>query len=149
MLIRLLVTCAVILSPGFAMPPVALSTPPTIDELDGATFTLVAKGPQYDLVGEKSTSLTTIETTITKTGPTTVSFSGVFGGMGFTANYVDGFLLQAVNSGENPAESGSLTQARVTGKPGKFRIKGTLTVYDGPPDFQVLRVLKLKGKQVP
>ena len=70
---------------------------PTIDDLNGVTFTVRAQGPAYNLAGSKFKFDATIEWTVTKTSETTVTFDSVFGGMAFTANYVDGFLMQATS----------------------------------------------------
>ena len=146
MIERLLV---VALALGLALPALGAEAPPSIDDLDGSTFSVRSKGPQYDLAGGKSKADTTIEWTITKTGADTVSFDSVFGGMLFTAYYVDGFLLQASSSGETPPQEGSSMYVAVSGKPGKLKLKGALTVYSAGPGFRVLRVLKVSGKQLP
>jgi hypothetical protein len=139
----------VLLAFGFAAPASAGGPPPSIDDIDGATFTVRSSGPEYDLNGERGKADTTIEWTITKTGANTVSFDSVFGGMLFTAYYVDGFLLQSFSSGETPPEDGSSMYAAVSGQPGKLKLKGALTVFSAPPGgFQVLRVLKVSGSQI-
>lgn len=145
-----LTVLTLVLSLGLALPASAGGPPPTIDDIDGATFSVRARGPEYDLSGEKSKFDLTLEWTITKTGATTVSFDGAFPSMDFTANYVGGFLLQAfVFDAGSPAEAGSSMFAAVSGTPGKLKLKGVLTGYDAPPGFQVLRVLKVSGKQIP
>ena len=133
---------------GLALPAAAAGPPPTIDDLNGATFVVRSSGTEYDLSGNKFKAGTEITWTITKTSATTVSFDSVFGGMSFNANYVGGFLLQAVvfDAG-SPPESGSSMFAAVSGKPGKLKLKGVLTTYDVPPGFQGLRVTKISGKQ--
>ena len=133
---------------GFALPASAASPPPSIDELNGCTFSVRAKSASYDLAGGKFKEDVTIEWTITKTGADTVSFSSVFGGMIFTAYYVDGFLLQAYSSGESPPQDGSSMVLAVSGKPGSFKLKGALTVYSAGPGFNVLRLQKVSGKQI-
>lgn len=88
--------------------------------------------------------------TVTKTGPYTVSFDSLLPGMDVAAYYVDGFLLQAVSSGETPPEAGSSMYVAVSGQPGKLKLKGALTTFTAPPGgFQVLRVLKVSGSQIP
>ena len=77
----------------------AAGPPPSIDDIDGATFTVRASGVEYDLNGQRFKTDVTIEWTITKTGPTTVSLDTVLGGMSADASYVDGFLHDSV-SGE-------------------------------------------------
>jgi len=134
---------------GFALPAFGAGPPPSIDDLDGATFTVRSSGPEYDLNGDSRKGGATIVWTITKTGANTVSFDSVFGGMIFTAYYVDGFLMQSFASGESPPEDGSSMVLAVTGQPGKLRLKGQLTVFAAPPGgFQVLRVLKVTGSQL-
>lgn len=133
----------VALALAFALPAYAAGPPPSIDDIDGATFTVRASGVEYDLNGQRFKSDVTIEWTITKTGPTAVSFDSVFGGMSFAASYADGFLMNSVSG-----EFGSLLYAAVSGAPGKLKLKGALTVFDPPPDFQVLRVLKVSGSQL-
>lgn len=134
---------------GMALPALAADPPPSIDDLDGATFLLVAKGPEFNLAGNRGKEDVEFETTVTKTGADTVSLSSVLGGMIFTAYYVDGFLLQAFSSGESPPQDGSALQVQVRGKPGKLKLKGTYITYAAGPGFNVLRVLKIKGKQLP
>ena len=132
-----------------ALPAVAGEAPPSIDDLDGSTFSVRAKGPQYNLAGDKSKFDHAIDVTITKSSDEAVSFDALFGGMDVTFYYVDGFLLQALATGGPPAEHGSSFFAAVSGKPGRLKLKGTLTVYSAGPGFNVLRVLKISGKQVP
>ncbi len=135
---------------GLAAPALAAGPPPSIDDIAGATFSVRARGTEYDLSGETFKSDTEIVWTITKTGPATVSFDSVFGGMAFSAHYVDGFLLQAVAfDAGSPPEAASSMFAAVSGQPGKLKLAGVLTVYDVPPGFQVLRVLKVSAKQIP
>jgi hypothetical protein len=143
---RLLV---VALALGLALPALGGEPPPSIDDLDGSTFSVRSKGAEYDLAGGRFKADGTIEWTITKTGADTVSLDVVFGGMIATAYYVDGFLLQAFSSGETPPQDGSSMYVAVSGKPGKLKLKGALTVYAAGPAFKVLRVLKLSGKQIP
>jgi hypothetical protein len=90
-----------------------------------------------------------ITTTLTKTSPTTVAMNSVFGGMAFSAHYVDGFLMQAVDFEPGaPSTSATWMFAEVSGRPGKLKLKGVLNVYDVPPGFQVLRLNKVTGKQI-
>ena len=146
----LLATLVTAIGLGLALPAAAGGPPPSIDDLNGATFTVRARGTEFDLNGGKFKSDNEITLTITKTGPATVSMNSVFGGMSFSSHYVDGFLLQAVDfEGGSPLTSASLMFAAVSGQPGKLKFKGTLTLYDVPPAFQVLRVLKITGKQTP
>ena len=133
---------------ALALPAMAGEAPPSIDDLDGSTFRVRAKGPQHNLAGDKSTFDNTIEITIAKTTDDAVSFDALFGGMDVTFYYVDGFLLQALATGGPPAEHGSSFFAAVSGKPGKLKLKGALTVYSAGPGFNVLRVLKISGKQI-
>lgn len=134
---------------GFAQPASGgQAAAPTIDDLNGVTFTVRAKGPAYDLAGGKFKADATIEWTVTKTSETTVAFDSVFGGMAFTANYVDGFLMQASASSEVPPADGSAMYLRVSGKQGALKLKGALTVYSAGTGFRVLRVLKVSGKQI-
>jgi hypothetical protein len=116
----------VVLALGFALPAGAAGPPPSIDDIDGPTFSVGSSGAEYDLNGGRGKGGTTIEWTITKTGANTVSFDSVFGGMLFTAYYVDGFLLQAFSSGQNPPEEGSSMYVAVSGPPGKLKLKGEL-----------------------
>ena len=139
---------AVALFLGLALPAFGAEAPPSIDDLNGSTFSVRAKGPEFDLAGMKFKADTTIEWTITKTSENTVAFDSVFGGMLFSAYYVDGFLLQATSSGETPPQEGSSMYLAVSGKPGKLKLKGALTVYAAGPGFNVLRVLKVSGKQI-
>jgi hypothetical protein len=134
---------------GVALPAVAGGPPPSIDEIDGAKFSVRARGTSYDLAGSHSKGETTIEWTITKIGAESVSFDSVLGGMAFTAVYVDGFLLQATASPEAPPLSGSSMNLAVSGKPGKLKLKGAFTTYSTGPDFKGLSVLKVSGKQIP
>jgi hypothetical protein len=138
----------IVLLLGIAVPALA-ADPPSIDDLDGATFSVRAKGAEYDLAGQKSKSDVNIEWTITKTGVDTVSFDFVFGGMDFTAYYKDGFLLQATASPEVPVQDGSSMYLAASGKPGKLKLKGALTVYSAGTGFNVLRILKVTAKQLP
>ena len=48
-----------------------------------------------------------------------------------------------------PALGGQAVFAAVTGEPGRLKVKGALTVYSAGPGFNVLRVLKISGKQLP
>ena len=144
---RSLLVVALVL--GFALPVDGAAPPPSIDELDGSTFSVRAKGVAYDLNGGKSKFDTRLEWTVTKTGANTVSFDSALGGMLFTAYYVDGFLLQAFSSGQVPPEDGSSMYLKVKGTPGKLKLKGVLTAYSAGPGFNVLRVLKVSGKQIP
>jgi len=139
----ILVACVVALPLSAA----AGAAPPTIDDINGTVFSVRSKGPEHDLAGGKTTADATITWTITKTGADTVSFDAVFGGMAFTAYYKDGFLLQATASPEDPPQNGSSLFVAVTGKPGKMKLKGALTVYSAGPGFNVLRTLKVSGKQ--
>jgi hypothetical protein len=139
----------VALALGFALPAHAGGPPPSIDDLDGSTFSVRASGPEYDLAGGRGKFDDEIQWKVTKTGATTVSFDAAFGGMIFTANYVDGFLLQAYASGQVPPADGSSMYLSVSGKPGKLKLKGALTIYSAGPGFMVLRVLKVSGKQIP
>jgi len=140
----------VALALGFALPAGAAGPPPSIDDIDGATFTVRSAGAEYDLNGGSGKGGTTIEWTITKTGANTVSFDSVFGGMLFSAYYVDGFLLQSTSSGQTPPAEGSSMYVAGSGQPGKLKLKGALTVFSAPPGgFQVLRVLKVSGSQLP
>ena len=123
------------------------AAPPTIDDINGATFEVRSKGPEYDLAGGKATADATITWTITKTGADTVSFDTVFGGMAFAAYYKDGFLLQSTASPEDPPQNGGSMFVAVRGTAGKLKLKGTLTVYSAGPGFNVLRTLKVSGKQ--
>lgn len=134
---------------GLALPAFGAEAPPTIDELNGSTFSVHAKGTEFDLAGGKFKTDAPIEWTITKTGADTVSFDTIFGGMASDAYYVDGFLLQAVTTAETPPQNGSSLWIAVSGKPGKLKLKGGLTVYSAGPGFHVLRVLKVSGKQLP
>lgn len=124
--------------------------PPSIDDLNGATFVIRSQVTEYDLSGSDASTYTVeITTTLTKTSPTTVSMTSVFGGMSSTSHYVDGFLMQAVDfEPGSPSTAATLTQAKVSGKPGKLKLRGTLHVYDLPPPFQVLRLSNLSGKQI-
>ena len=133
---------------GIGVPAFA-ADPPSIDDLDGAVFTVRAKGTEYDLAGQKFKTEVDIEWTITKSGVDTVLFSAVFGGMSFAAYYKDGFLLQATAAPVEPAESGSSMYLAASGKPGKLKLKGTLTVYAAGTGFNVLRIQKVTAKQVP
>jgi hypothetical protein len=133
---------------GIAVPALA-ADPPTIDDLDGAKFIVRAKGVEYDLAGQKFKSDGDIEWTITKTGVDTVSFDIVFGGMSATAFYKGGFLLQATTTPEDPPQSGSSMYLAASGKPGKLKLKGALTVYAAGPGVNALRIFKLTAKQVP
>lgn len=134
---------------AFATAVHAAGPPPSIDDLDGATFLVRSSGAEYDLNGGSGKGGTEIQMTITQTGANTVSFDSVLGGMGFTAYYVDGFLMQATDSGENPPESGSTLWIQVSGQPGKLKMKGGYTTFQAPPGgFQVLRVLKISGGQI-
>ncbi len=133
---------------GFALPAYGAGPPPTIDEINGSTFRVRASGAEYDLAGGNFKYDTEIEWTITKTGAETVSFDSVFGGMSFAARYVDGFLMQATASGEVPPETGSSMYLAVAGQPGKFKLKGMLTVYAAGAGFNALRVLKVSGSQI-
>jgi hypothetical protein len=128
----------------------AAGPPPSIDDLDGATFVIRAQVTEYDLAGSDAITYTVeITTTLTKTSPTTVSMTSVFGGQSSTSHYVDGLLIQAVDfEPGSPSTSATLTQAKVSGKPGKLKLRGTLHVYDLPPPFQVLRLSNLSGKQI-
>jgi hypothetical protein len=134
---------------GVALPAAAGGPPPSIDEIDGAKFSVRVRGPSYDLAGSQSKGESTIEWTITKTGAETVSLDTVFGGMLFTAVYVDGFLLQARATPEVPPLSGSSMSVAVSGKPGKLKLKGTFTTYAAGSGFRILSVLKVSGKQIP
>jgi len=128
----------------------AAGPPPSIDDIDGATFSVRAAGPDFDLNGTRSKFDLVIVSTITKTGPFTVSFGNLLPGMDVAAYYVDGFLLQAVSSGETPPESGSSMHVAVSGQPGNLKLKGGLTSFSAPPGgFQVLRLLKVSGSQLP
>ena len=93
--------------------------PPSIDDLDGATFVIRAQVTEYDLAGSDAITYTVeITTTLTKTSPTTVSMTSVLGGQSFTSHYVDGFLMQAVDfEPGSPSTSATPTQAKVSGKP--------------------------------
>ena len=82
---------------GLAAPVPAADAPPSIDDLNGATFVLRAKVTEHDLAGEQFKYTVEITTTLTKTGPTTIAMSSVFGGMSFSSHYVDGFLIPAVH----------------------------------------------------
>ena len=139
MIRSLLLAALLVAAPAYAGGP-----PPSIDDLDGATFLLRISGVEYDLAGATFKTNFTIETTLTKTGPNGVSLSTVLGGMSGDAAYVAGFLLNSVSG-----EFGSLLNLTVSGTPGKLKLKGTYTVFDPPPDFQVLRVLKISGSQIP
>jgi hypothetical protein len=130
-------------------PALAGGPPPSIDEIDGATFAVVASGPEYDLNGNVFRLANPITMTITKSDANVVSFDSVYGGMGFSAYYVDGFLMQSTASAESPPEQGSSFHAAITGQPGKLRLRGELIVFSAPPGgFQVLRVLKVSGRQI-
>jgi hypothetical protein len=124
-------------------------TPPSIDDLDGRTFTFRVKGTLHDLAGDSQKYQTECPTTIVKTGPSTVSLSCVFGGMISQATYKDGFLMQAYASGENPPEEGSAFWARIKGKPGKLKMQGALTVFAAGAGTNLLEILKVKGKKIP
>jgi hypothetical protein len=133
----------------FATAAHAGGPPPSIDDIDGTTFLFRASGPEYDLNGQTSKGGTEFEMTLTKTGANTVSMDTVLGGMGFSAYYVDGFLMQSTSSGENPPESGSALWVQVSGSPGKLKMKGGFTTFSAPPGgFQVLRVQKISGSQI-
>jgi hypothetical protein len=140
---------AVAMALGIALPAAAGGPPPSIDDIDGAKFSVRVRGPSYDLAGNQSKGESTIEWTITKTGAASVSFDTVFGGMIATAVYVDGFLLQAYASLEVPPLIGSSMSVAVSGKPGKLKLKGAFTTFATGPGFNGLSVLKVSGKQIP
>src|SRR5262245_31510545 len=146
---KLLATLATVVALGLAGAAAAGGPPPSIDDLNGATFIVRARGTEYDLAGGKFKSGTEITWTLTKTGPSTVAFDSVFGGMAFSAHYADGFLMQSVafDAGSPPAAA-SWMFAQVSGKPGKLKLKGSLFNYDTPPAFQVLRLQTVSGKQI-
>lgn len=144
-MIRPLLIAAFVL--GLALPAFADSPPPTIAELNGRTFVVRASGTSWDLNGGRFKDDTTLTWTITQTSANTVSFDTVFGGMAFSAYYVDGFLMSSFASGV-PAEEGGSFQAAVSGKPGKLKLKGTLTSYDAATGFTELSVLKITGSEV-
>jgi hypothetical protein len=139
---------ASVLALGFALPASAAGPPPTIAELNGRTFEVRASGTSWDLNGSRFKDDVTITWTITQTSANTVSFDSVFGGMSFTAYYVDGFLMSSFAIGGPPAEEGSVFQAAVSGNPGKLKLKGTLTSYDAATGFTELSVQKVTGSEI-
>jgi hypothetical protein len=142
---RILLAAALAL---LALPAFADGPPPTIAELNGRTFVVRASGPAWDLNGGRFKSDTTITMTITQTSGNTVSFDSAFGGMAFSAYYVDGFLLSTFASGAPPAEEGNTLQVAVSGKPGRLKLKGTLTGYDAATGFTGLSVRKITGSEL-
>ena len=118
---------------GLATQVHGAAPPPAIGNLDGTTWSVSAKGAQYDLSGGKGKYELTLDWTLTQTGPSTVSFGSQFPGMPNTAWYVDGFLLGAFDSGETPPEDGGMLQFAVSGKPGKLKLKGMLIAFSAGP----------------